>query len=73
LGQRNLMIVELQTIPIYLTEHEAKMFLKFQKHFALFDLMEKERVFDITHGSVTLEFNGDGEIKGISKKQFFPL
>jgi hypothetical protein len=67
------MIIELQTIPIYLTEHEAKMFLKFQKHFKLFELLEEKKAFDIKHGTVTIDFNGDGDIKGISKKQFFPL
>jgi fructose-1,6-bisphosphatase len=67
------MIVELQTVPIYLTQEEARLFLKFQKHFKLFELLEEKKAFEIKHGTVTIDFNGDGDIKGIFTKQFYPL
>ena len=63
--------MELKTITVFLTEDEAKQFLKFQKHRNLIGLLESIKAFDIRGGSVTLHFREDGTIRCVDKKEVF--
>lgn len=65
------MIVELPRTPLFLTEHEIAMFLLFQKHYKLFTTLEEIGAFDVHGGYVTIQFNNDGVVRGIEKKQFY--
>jgi hypothetical protein len=67
------MIIPLQTVPVFLTEDEAQMFLKFQKHFHFFQVLEEHKAFDIRSGSITLKFDNNGQIKIVEKKEFFEV
>lgn len=53
---------------IELSEQEALMFTQFRKRQAFMELMEKEGIFDIRNGSVTLHFNSFGGIDSIEKR-----
>lgn len=59
------------TTPVYLTEEEARMFVKFQKHYAFMEALESIKAFNIRNGSVTIHFNSLGEIKSLDKKEFY--
>lgn len=54
---------------IHLTENEAKLFIQFQKHFALIGLLESIKAFDIRSGSVTIHFDSLGQIGGLKKEE----
>lgn len=54
-------------IAIYIPDHEAKMFLKFQEHYDTFILMQEHGVFDVKNGSVTLHMDKFGAIKAINR------
>jgi len=60
-------------IPIFLTEIEAKEFIKFQKHRALIGLLESMNVFGMTDSSVTLHFDHYGQIKTVEKHEYIRL
>lgn len=55
--------------PIFLTPEEAILFVQFQKHFALVQLLESIKAFDIKNGSVTLHFDSYGKIASIDKNE----
>lgn len=59
------------TIPVFLTEDDAKQFVSFQKHRALIGLLESIKAFDVKAGSVTIHFGSEGEIKTVEKHEFF--
>lgn len=63
--------IELPTIPVFLTEEEAKQFLQFQKHRNLIGLLESVKAFDIRGGSITIHFDILGKIKTIDKREVF--
>lgn len=65
------MIINLETIPVYLTNEEANLFVKFQRHHNLIAYMENVKAFGMRNGSVTIHFNSLGEIKSIEKKEMF--
>ena len=64
---------KLVTTAVYLTEHEAQMFLNFQKHYALIGLLESIKAFDIKGGNITIHFNKLGQIQSVDKKEFFDV
>lgn len=56
---------------VELTETEAKLFIRFQKHRALIELLEQIGAFDIKSGSVTINFSRLGGIVSIEKQEHF--
>lgn len=59
-------------IAIFIPDDEAKQFLVFQKNYTLFQEMEKQQVFDIKYGEVTLHFQ-DGVLDFLTKKEVFKV
>lgn len=55
-------------VTIILTTPEAMLFKDFQQFHATFALMASRGVFDVKGGSVTLHFDGNGEIQRIERK-----
>ena len=62
-----------QVIAVNLNEHDAELFLKFQKHFALIDMLEQVGAFNIRDGSIRIHFNHQGDIGVIEKQETFRL
>lgn len=56
---------------IELTDQDAQLFLEFQKFYTLFGLLKSVNVFAIRNGSVTINFNHLGQIKGVNKLEHF--
>ena len=56
------------TIPIYMTEEDAKKFLLFQKYYNVFRTMDEKGVFDIQYGKATLNF-AMGELQNVVKEE----
>jgi len=61
----------LPTTTVFLTEEEAILFVKFQKHRALMGLLESIHAFDVKAGSVTIHFTKLGEIAGVDKQEHY--
>lgn len=62
---------QLETLPVYLTDEEAFLFIEFQKRYAFIRLLESIGAFRIKSGSVTIHFNNLGEIATIDKHEHF--
>ncbi len=60
----------MELINIQLTDNEAKAFVRFQKHRALIEMLEKLGVFDLHNGSCEIHFNSFGAIVGVDKHEF---
>ena len=60
-------------IKVELSEEEAKMFVKFQKHFAFVQLLESIKAFDMKSGSLTINFDGFGQIVSIQKLEHYKV
>lgn len=59
---------------IQVTPIDAKMFLSFQKHYALVKLMDSVGGFDIKNGSIKINFDTQGKIKEVVKiENYIPL
>jgi hypothetical protein len=58
-------------VVVNLTDTEAQLFIKFQKHFALINILEGMKAFDIKNGSVTIHFDSQGKIGVIEKNESF--
>jgi hypothetical protein len=63
----------LQTIPVFMTEEEAKQFLMFQKSRTLIELLEHMGAFKLKNASITLHFDHAGVIKTVTKDETFHL
>lgn len=61
----------METITIFLTPDDVEAFRLFQKHFVAFKLMDSIGAFGIKNGSITLDFDSLGQIKGIRKEEMF--
>ena len=55
-------------IPIYMLDAEAKQFVAFQRHYAVFSAMLDAGALDIGWGKVTLNFAG-GTLQSIVKEE----
>lgn len=55
-------------VTIILSTPEAELFKSFNQFHATFALMVQKGVFDVKNGSVTMHFNGNGEIQRIERK-----
>lgn len=51
----------MKEITIYLTEEEAKQFVLFQKHRRLFEVLEKEGVFEVHNSSFQVHYDAVGK------------
>ena len=58
-------------IKLELTEEEAKLFVRFQKHYALVKLLEELGAFDVKNGSVEIHFDSFGGIGSVDKRQHY--
>lgn len=56
---------------IQLTEDEAKLFVQFQKHFAMIGLLDSVGTFDLQNASIKINFDSYGKIGSIEKHQFY--
>lgn len=59
----------MSTIPVYLTEEEAKRLLLMQKYYLLIGLLEKSRALDIRSGYVQINFDALGRILSVDKHE----
>lgn len=53
----------MDTIKIELTENEAQLFVLFQKHHAIIQVLETCGFFDMKNGSVEIHKDYDGNVK----------
>lgn len=58
-------------IAIYLSPEESASFLLFQKHYVAFKMLESVGAFNIRTGSVRIDFDKEGQIKGIDVNQMY--
>lgn len=58
---------------VYLSPHDATLFVEFQKRYAMVKLLDSLGVFGIRSGSVTLHFTATGEIGSVDKLQHFRI
>lgn len=57
-----------QDVTLILTTPEAIMFRDFQQFHNTFALLVQKGVFDCKNGSITMHFDGNGEIQRIERK-----
>jgi len=55
-----------QTV-IYLTPIDANLFLEFQRHYEIFNLLIEKNVFNQKGAAITLHFDNQGLIKTITR------
>ncbi len=53
----------MNTIPIHLTEEEAKQFVVFQKHRDIIEALEKAGFFSLRGGSVEIHVDLNGKVR----------
>ncbi len=58
-------------VTIYLTPIDVESFKLFQKHYIAFKMLDSVGAFNIKAGSVTINFDQEGQIKGIKKEEMF--
>lgn len=58
---------------VYLTEEDAKLFVQFQKRYAFMQLLDSIHAFDLKGGSITIHFDGIGQIASVEKKEHYKL
>ena len=58
---------------VYLTPEEAELFVEFQKRFAFINLLDSLKVFEIRTGSATINFDKDGQITSVEKREHFKV
>ena len=66
------------TIPIpvtivHLSEEDARLFIEFQKHHKLIEILESADALSVKGGSVTLHFTNDGEVGSIDVQRRYRL
>lgn len=61
----------MQTTTLQLSEQDALVFVKFQRHHALVMLLDSIGAFDLKSGSVTINFDATGRIGSVDKFQHF--
>ena len=60
-------------VMVEMSEYEAKVFIDFQKHYALIMALEGIKAFDVRNGSITINFDALGRIGSIDKwEQYRP-
>jgi len=52
----------MKTTTIQLSDQDAASFVAFQRHYSLIKLFESLGVFELTNGSVQVDFDGNGKI-----------
>lgn len=57
--------------PIYLSPEDTVVFQKFQRHYTLIGLLDSVGAFDIRSGSVTINFDAQGQIGSVDKHVHF--
>lgn len=62
-----------QQITIFLAPIDAEAFKLFQKHYVAFKMLDSIGAFNVRAGSITLDFDKDGQVKGIKKEEMFRL
>jgi hypothetical protein len=55
----------MNVVSVELSEHEAKMFVQFQKNYEAFSIMQEAGVFNITNGSAIINFDEGGTLTGV--------
>ena len=58
-------------ITIQITEADATEFRLFQKYYVAFKMLDSVGAFNIKDGSITLDFDSFGQIKGIRKNEMY--
>lgn len=58
---------KIEEIPIYMLPDDAKLFLEFQRHYALFSLLSEKRVFDQKGAAITLHFDNKGVLRTVTR------
>ena len=64
-------MIDLPTIPVFLTEHEQETFLMFRKYQDIIELLEECDFLNMRNGSITLKLNNKGIIKVAQKTEFY--
>lgn len=55
-------------ITIYIPDSEVKQFILFKEHYDVFDMMDKQGVFNIQYGKATLNY-ASGILQTVSKEE----
>ena len=58
-------------IKIELTQIDAEAFRLFQQYYVPFKMLDSIGAFKTKNGSITLDFDSSGQIKGIRKEELF--
>lgn len=61
----------MQNVTIILTPIDAEAYKLFQKYYLAFKLLDSVGAFSIKNGSVTLDFDKFGQVKGVHKNEVF--
>ena len=59
---------KIELIPVYIPNEEATKFLLFQKHYELFELMEKIGALNVKYGKCVINFK-DGVVENVTKEE----
>jgi len=62
--------IQNKTTTIFLTPIDAELFIKFQKHHELFELLLENGVFENKNANIMLNFDADGNIGSIERHDF---
>lgn len=58
----------MEQVTIFLTTPEAELFKSYQQFHETFALLVRQGVFDVKSGSVTINFDAQGQIGSIERK-----
>ncbi len=61
----------MEQVTIFLAPIDVEAFKLFQKHYVAFKMLDSIGAFNIKAGSITLDFDKEGQIKGINKQEMF--
>ena len=53
------------TIPVYMSEEETRLFIGFQKHHKLFEVLEREGALGLPNSSFEVHFDSEGKVRVI--------
>lgn len=60
-----------ELVTIFITPIDVEKFKLFQKHYVAFMLMDSLGAFNLKNGSITLNFDNQGQIKAVKKEELF--
>jgi len=62
--------VDLPVIPVFMPDDEVKKFLVFQQFYQPISILVENGVFEQKNATILLDFDKDGELKGIRRHDY---